>query len=170
MIRAAAPRVLFLLGFLLAINPARAELAPTSVPQAAATAPAAAPVKVFDLAFPQAVADATPFLAARTVGGPADPNGAWFTLAVTNMSGLPVIRVLAAADPSGAGRDVAPAPGRPALDQAVSSDANVIIEHALTPGDHAFRIVVPPGGMATVALHAQNLSGASPFLPGASRH
>ena len=125
---------------------------------------APAPSAALDFAAPQAVIDLGPSIAPRTVEDPADPNGSWFTIAVQNRGQTPAARVLTAADPPGAALAIAPMSGRPALVEAGVTDSAIVIERAVAFGANAFRVAVPPGHAATLALHFEYVEGRPPLL------
>src|ERR1700674_3824484 len=112
-----------------------------------------------DFATPQSVIDLGPSAAPRALKDPSDPNGAWFTIAVQNRGATPAARVLNAADPPGAGLAITPPAGRPMLLEAAASDPAVVIERAVAFGPNAFRVFIPPGRSATLALHFANVDG-----------
>jgi diguanylate cyclase (GGDEF)-like protein/PAS domain S-box-containing protein len=117
-----------------------------------------------DLAASQAVIDLGPSATPREAKDPLDPNGAWFTIAVQNRSRAPVARVLTAADPPGANIAFLPMGGRPMLVEGAVSDPAVIVERAIAFGENAFRVQVPPGRAATLALHFENVAGRPALL------
>jgi diguanylate cyclase (GGDEF)-like protein len=124
---------------------------------AAAGAEAPRPNTALDLGVPQPVIDLGPSTVPRTIKDPLDPNGSWFTIAVQNRGTQPVARVLTVADPSGSALSVAPLGGRPTLIEAAVPDPAIVIERAVAFGANAFRVAVPPGRAATVALHFENV-------------
>jgi diguanylate cyclase (GGDEF)-like protein len=119
-----------------------------------ASAPAA-----LDFAVSPPVIDLGPSVQPRIASDAADPNGSWFTLAVQNASDLPVARVLTAAEPATAALALAALPGRPALIEAAVPDSSVLIERAVAFGANAFRVLLPPGRTANLALHFENVAG-----------
>ena len=116
-------------------------------------------ITAIDFAAPQPVIDLGPSAAPRGLEDPSDPNGAWFTIAVQNRGAAPTARVLTAADPPGAGLAIGPPAGRPMLLEAAGSDPAAIIERAVAFGPNAFRVFIPPGRSATLALHFANVEG-----------
>jgi diguanylate cyclase (GGDEF)-like protein len=119
---------------------------------------ASAPIATaLDFAISAPVIDLGPSVQPRPFKDPADPNGAWFTLAIQNRSGQPVARVLAAAEPPAAGLALAAPPGRPMLIEAAAPDSSIRIERAVAFGPNAFRVQVPAGRSANVALHFANV-------------
>jgi PAS domain-containing protein len=106
-----------------------------------------------DFAVSQPVIDIGPSLSPRAVQEPTDPNGLWFTIAVQNRSSMPVARVLVPMNPPSAALAATPMPSRPALIECAASDPAVAVERELAISPAAFRIVVPAGDVATLALH-----------------
>ena len=117
-----------------------------------------------DFAVPPPVIDLGPSIVPRGVKEPADPNGAWFTIAVQNRGSGPATRVLTAAEPPGAGLWLVPMAGRPALVEAAAGDRAVVIERAVAFGANAFRVLVPAGHVATLALHFENVASRPTLL------
>src|SRR5215471_1709549 len=109
----------------------------------------------FDL--PQPVLDLGPSVSARKVPDPGSPTGAWFTLGVQNRGTATVARVLAASEPPAGGLQPYPMVRRPALIEAASPDADIVIESTTAFGENAFRILVPPGKATTLALHFEGV-------------
>jgi hypothetical protein len=124
----------------------------------------APPGAALDLAVAPAVIDLAASVEPRELKDPADPNGLWFTLSVQNRANMAVTRVLAATDPPGAALAVLPMAGRPMLIEAAASDPDIIIERAVAFGANAFRVQVPPGKAATLALHVENVAERAPLL------
>ncbi len=124
----------------------------------------AAPNTALDLAVAPAVIDLGASVQPREQKDPADPQGNWFTLTVQNRAATPVTRVLAAADSSRAALAVMPMTGRPMLIEAAASDPAVVIERAVAFGANTFRVQVPPGKVATLALHLENVTERPPLL------
>jgi diguanylate cyclase (GGDEF)-like protein/PAS domain S-box-containing protein len=117
-----------------------------------------------DFAVTPPVIDLGPSVQPRGREDPADPNGQWFTLAVQNRSKLPVSRVLTAAEPAAAALALAALAGRPALIEAAVPDSSVLIERAVAFGANAFRVLLPPGHRANLALHFENVAGRPTLL------
>ena len=111
-----------------------------------------------DFAISAPVIDLGPSVQPRPFKDPADPNGAWFTLAIQNRSAQPVARVLAAAEPPTLGVALAAPRGRPMLIEAAAPDSSIRIERAVAFGPNAFRVQVPAGRSANVALHFTNVA------------
>src|SRR5690242_1037923 len=77
--------------------------------------------------------------------GSREASGAhWYILAATNSAIRPAARVFQAAQPQGMGFRLLPAPTRPAILHAASSDSLVTIENMNAYGRRSFRITVPP--------------------------
>jgi len=110
-----------------------------------------------NLAAPEALLDLGPSLSARNVNDPTDPEDAWFTVPVQNRGSTPVIRVLAAADRPQAALAVSPTRTRPALLEAASSNADIVLERAPGFGENTYRLVIPPNNAGTLALHLQGV-------------
>lgn len=117
-----------------------------------------------DMAVVPAVIDLAASVQPRGVKDPSDPNGEWFTLALQNGSARAVTRVLAATETPRAALAVLPARGRPVLIEAAASDPAIIIERAVAFGNNAFRVLVPPGKVVTLALHFENVLTRPPLL------
>src|SRR6202049_2629948 len=117
-----------------------------------------------DFAVPQPVIDLGPSVSPRATREPADPNGSWFTIAIQSRSSMPVTRILMGIDPPGTALASAPMPSRPELIECAVSDPAVSIEHDVAFGSTAFRIVVPPGVVATLALHFEYAAEKAPLL------
>jgi diguanylate cyclase (GGDEF)-like protein/PAS domain S-box-containing protein len=115
-----------------------------------------------DFAVAPPVIDLGPSVQPRERKDASDPNGEWFTLAVQNRSRQPIARVLTVAEPPAA-LLVAPPFGRPSLIEAAAPDRAIRIERAVAFGANAFRVLVPPGRSANLALHLEN-AGARPSL------
>ncbi|HXJ01598.1 MAG TPA: EAL domain-containing protein [Micropepsaceae bacterium] len=137
----------FFLVVLLFATLARAEDAPPS----AGTA--------LDFAVSPPVIDLGPSVQPRSLKDAADPHGEWFTLAIQNRSNQPVARVLTAAEPPDAALSLAPQSGRPTLIEAAIPDSSIVIERAVAFGANAFRVLVPPGRSANLAMHFENVAG-----------
>ena len=123
-----------------------------------------APNAALNLAVAPAVIDLGASVQPRQQKDPTDPNGEWFTLSVQNRATTPVTRVLATADAAQTALAIAPMTGRPMLIEAAASDPAVIIERAVAFGANSFRVEVPPGKVATLALHLENVAGRPPLL------
>jgi diguanylate cyclase (GGDEF)-like protein len=117
-----------------------------------------------DFAVTPPVIDLGPSALPRGLKDPSDPNGAWFTLAIQNRGATPVARVLTAVDSPGTALAFAPRQGRPMLVEAAVSDASVVIERAIAFGPDAFRVLVPAGRVATLALHLENVEARPSLL------
>jgi diguanylate cyclase (GGDEF)-like protein len=117
-----------------------------------------------DFAVSPPVIDLGPSVEPRQLKDGADPNGEWFTLAVQNRSRQPVARVLTAVEPPAAALVLAPPVGRPTLIEAAAPDRSILIERAIAFGANAFRVVVPPGRSANLALHFENVAGRPSLL------
>ena len=128
---------------LLAVTLARAEEAPSNT--------------ALDFAVPPPVIDLGPSVLPREVKDQADPEGSWFTIAVQNRGMRPIARVLTAAEPADFSLAVEPKRGRPLLLEAAVADEAIVIERAIAFGPNAFRVLVPPGHAATLALHFENV-------------
>ena len=131
---------------------------------AAAGAQAPGQNTALDLGVPQPVIDLGPSTVPRGIKDPLDPNGAWFTIAVQNRSTAPIARVLTVADSPGSALALVPLAGRPALIEAAVPDPAIVIERAVAFGANAFRVAVPPGHVATVALHFENVQARPALL------
>jgi diguanylate cyclase (GGDEF)-like protein len=138
---------------------------PASPPQ---TEPAAPPPRpegpVVDLSVPAPVIDASPALVPSRVEEAAQPGTLWFTMGVENRSTAPLARVLTVIESPRAGFAGKPFPTRAALREAAGSDSSVIIEQAVAFGRNAFRVLLPPGHSATLALHFEGVSGRPALL------
>jgi len=122
------------------------------------------PAVALDFAVSPPVIDLGPSLEPRAVKDAADPDSEWFTLAIQNRSGQPVARVLTAAEPPAAALALVPRSGRPTLIEAAIPDSSIVIERAVAFGANAFRILVPPGRSANLALHFANVAGTPSLL------
>jgi len=112
-----------------------------------------------DFAASQPVIDLGPSVLLQALRETSDPNGSWFTIAVQNRSTQPVARVLTSVDPPGAALASAPMRGRPALIECAASDTAIVIERDPAFSQAAFRVIVPPGRVATLALHFEYVAG-----------
>lgn len=119
--------------------------------------------RALDFAVVPPVIDLGPSVQPRQRKDAADPNGEWFTLTVQNRSRQPVARVLTAAEPPVA-LVLAPPVGRPTLIEAAAPDRAILIERAVAFGANAFRVLVPPGRSANLALHLENVAGKPSLL------
>ena len=116
-----------------------------------------------DFAVSPPVIELGPSMLPRGTKDAADPEGGWFTIAVQNRSQSLVARVLTAAERPDTALAIEPKRGRPVLVEAAAGDEAVVIERAIAFGTNAFRVLVPPGHAATLALHFRN-ADANPSL------
>ncbi len=80
----------------------------------------------------------------------------WYIFTAVNGSDRPAIRVLHAGQPPGIGLSVLPRSTRPAIQQVVSTDPNVVIESVSAYSRHSFRVTVPPSASVALAIRFVN--------------
>lgn len=76
----------------------------------------------------------------------------WYIVTVANNGPRAMTRVLVASDPADAAFRFFPLPGRAAIRQVASSDGGIVVAREPAFGRHAFRVTVPPGTSAALAL------------------
>ena len=80
----------------------------------------------------------------------------WYAFTAENKSERGVTRVLHAGQPPDIGLSLLPRPHRPTVLQVVSTTPGVAIESSNAYGRHGFRITVPAGASATIALSVES--------------
>ncbi len=81
---------------------------------------------------------------------------AWYTFTVTNPTSRPATRVLQAGQDAADALRVMPRPTRPVIISLASPDQSILIETAKAYGGHAYRITIPAGANAPVAVGISN--------------
>lgn len=85
-----------------------------------------------------------------------DNTSQWYTFTAVNSSSRAATRVLQAGQEAADFLRLLPRHARPAILSLASSDASVLIETAKAYGGHTYRITIPPGMSALVAIEIGN--------------
>jgi diguanylate cyclase (GGDEF)-like protein len=108
---------------------------------------------VLDLAAPAVALELAPGLSPYQAGDSEQSDGSrWYILTVSNSSKVPVSRVLLAPEPADGALLVMPGADRARLRQVASSDGAVTVTREPGFGIGAFRVSVPPGARAPLAI------------------
>ena len=131
---------------------------------AAVSATAAQDSRGIDLGAPDAVIELQNDLGPyhMPAGQIARPSS-WYTLAVTNASQRPAVRVLQAGQSPDVSLRFFPPSSRPSILSVASTDPGVLVETAHAYGRHAWRVTIPQGTTASLAIEIANAS-ASPSV------
>ncbi len=90
-------------------------------------------------------------------------RSSWYMLNATNASQRAAVRVLQAGQSPEVGLGLFPPSSRPSILSVASTDPGVLVETAHAYGRHAWRVTIPPGVSASLAIEMAN-AAASPSL------
>jgi len=112
---------------------------------------------VIDLAAPEATLELQSALSRYHAPASEESDGSlWYIVTLANNTARPATRILLAGQPADAALHLLPRSSRAMIRQVASSDGGMSVERQPAFGRHAYRVTVPPGTTAALALRLSN--------------
>lgn len=112
---------------------------------------------VIDLAAPEPTIELQSALSRYHAPASEESDGSlWYIVTLANNTARPATRILLAGQPADAALHLFPRSSRAMIRQVASSDGGMSVERQPAFGRHAYRVTVPPGTTAALALRLSN--------------